>query len=155
MITKERIEKIIAPKLEEDGLFLVEILVTSTNSISVLIDSDHGVSIEKCIEVSRLIESTIDRDLEDFDLEVSSPGLGQPLKVFKQYQKSLNREVELLLTNGKKEIGKLVSAKTDGNEIEVNKMIKPEGKKRKEFVTEVTFYPFNAIKTTRIVVSFR
>jgi ribosome maturation factor RimP len=155
MITKERIEKVISPKLEQDNLFLVEISVSSANNISVLIDSDNGVSIDKCIEVSRLIESSIDREVEDFQLEVSSPGLGQPLKVFKQYQKNLNREVELLLTNGSKETGKLVSVNQEGVEIEVTKMVKPEGKKRKELLTETTFYPFIQIKTTRILVSFR
>jgi len=155
MITKERIGNIITPKLDQDGLFLVDVIVSSTNNISVLIDSVHGVSIEKCIEVSKLIESTLDRDVEDFELEVSSPGLGQPLKVLKQYVKNINREVELLLTNGKKETGKLIAVRETGIDIEVNSVIKPEGKKRKEVVTEVKSYLFSEIKTTKVVVSFR
>ena len=155
MITKEKIEKIIAPKLEQDGLFLVDILVSSTNNITVHVDSMQGVSIEKCIEISRLIESNLNRDIEDFELEVSSPGLGQPLKVLQQYEKNIDREVEILLANGKKETGKLVAVKPDGIDLEVSKMLKPEGKKRKELIAEVNYFPFTAIKTTRIVVSFR
>ncbi len=155
MITKERIESIINPKLQQDGLFLVDLVISSSNNITVLIDSEHGVSIDKCIEVNRLIESALDRDVEDFELEVSSPGLGQPLKVIQQYHKNINREVELILESGKKETGKLLAVRENGIDIEVSKAIKPEGKKRKEVINEVKSYLFIEIKTTRVVVSFR
>ena len=80
MITKEKILDIIQQKIEEDNYFIVEVDIKPGGRIVVLIDGDEGVSIDYCISISRLIEQSLDRDTEDFELEVSSPGLGQPLK---------------------------------------------------------------------------
>jgi ribosome maturation factor RimP len=155
MITKDQIEKIITPKIDEEGLFLVEVTVNSSNHISVFIDGDKGVTIDQCIELSRFIEQNLNRDEEDFDLDVSSAGLDLPLKVQKQYIKNIGRLVDIILTNGLKVRGNLIKANDTSIDLEVEKNIVVEGKKRKQLVTVIETYKYSDIKSTKIVVSFR
>ena len=93
-----------------DTMFIVDVTVGLGNAISVVIDSDEGLSIDKCIEMSRHIEHQFDREVEDFSLEVSSPGLTQPFKVLRQYQKYLGKEIEIVTGKGDKWTGILQSA---------------------------------------------
>ncbi len=155
MITKEQIEQIALPKIDEEGLFLVEITVSSSNHIVVLIDSEKGVSIDQCIVLSKHVEQNLNRDIEDFELDVASSGLGQPLKVLKQYIKNIGKDVDLVLLNGQKITGKLLEANKEGITVEVEKSVLVEGKKRKQLVTETLSLKYNEIKTTKVVVSFR
>jgi len=155
MITKEQIEQIALPKIDEEGLFLVEITVSSSNHIVVLIDSEKGVSIDQCIVLSKHIEQNLNRDIEDFELDVASSGLGQPLKVLKQYIKNIGKDVDLVLLNGQKITGKLLEANKEGITVEVEKSVLVEGKKRKQLVTETLSLKYTEIKTTKVVVSFR
>jgi len=155
MITKEQIEQIALPKIDEEGLFLVEITVSSSNHIVVLIDSEKGVSIDQCIVLSKHVEQNLNRDIEDFELDVASSGLGQPLKVLKQYIKNIGKDVDLVLLNGQKITGKLLEATTEGITVEVEKSVLVEGKKRKQLVTETLSLKYTEIKTTKVVVSFR
>lgn len=155
MITKEQIENIITPKIEEDGLFLVEVSIGSSNRISVFIDGDKGVTIDQCIDLSRFIEQNLNRDEEDFELDVSSAGLDLPLKVQRQYIKNMGQRVDVVLTNGQKLTGMLISAHESGIEMEVEKSVLVEGKKRKQLVTEIAAYKYADIKSTKIVISFR
>ena len=155
MITKEQIEQIAMPKIDEEDLFLVEITVSSSNHIVVLIDSEKGVSIDQCIVLSKHIEQNLNRDIEDFELDVASSGLGQPLKVLKQYIKNIGKDVDLVLLNGQKITGKLLEANKEGISIEVEKNVLVEGKKRKQLVKETVSLKYTEIKTTKVVVSFR
>jgi ribosome maturation factor RimP len=155
MIIKEQIEKIIAPKIEEDGLFLVEIAVSSSNHISVFIDGDKGVTIDQCIALSRFIEENINRDEEDYELDVSSAGLDLPLKVQRQYLKNIGRLVDIVLKDGQKKTGKLVTANDISIDLEVEKNVIIDGKKRKQLVTVKENINYSDIKSTKIVVSFR
>ncbi|MHC1703739.1 MAG: ribosome assembly cofactor RimP [Tenuifilaceae bacterium] len=155
MITKEQIEQIAMPKIDEEGLFLVEITVNSSNHIVVLIDSEKGVTIEQCIVLSKHIEQNLNRDIEDFELDVASSGLGQPLKVLKQYVKNIGQDVDLVLLNGQKITGKLLEANQEGISVEAEKNVLVEGKKRKQLVTETISLKYKEIKTTKVVVSFR
>lgn len=155
MITKEQIEQLVIPKINEEGLFLVEITISPSNHISVSVDGDKGVTIDQCIALSRHIEGNLDRDVEDFELEVSSSGLGQPLKVLRQYTKNINHDVDVVLKNGQKLSGKMVDANEEGISLEVTKNVLLEGKKRKQLVTEIVPLKYTEIKTTKVVVSFR
>ena len=83
MISTELVYSFIEEKLKEDDVFVVELKVSKSNQITVLIDSDSGVNISYCVDISRLIEGSLDREEEDFELEVSSPGVG-PFKVWRQ-----------------------------------------------------------------------
>ena len=92
-----------------EEMFIVDITVGTGNSIEVLVDSDKGISIEDCVKINRHIEQNLDRDVEDFSLEVSSPGLTQPFKHLRQYQKNIGKKVELVARSGEKEEGILKS----------------------------------------------
>ena len=155
MITKEQIEQLITPKINEEDIFLVEVAVSSSNQISVFIDGDKGVTIDQCIALSRFIEQSFNRDEEDYELDVSSAGLDLPLKVQRQYIKNIGRSVDIVLTGGQKFSGKLISANDEGIELEVEKNMLLEGKKKKQLVTKVLPLKYTDIKSTKIVVSFR
>ena len=98
MIEKKQIEDIVAGKIADTDLFLVDVKIDTQNNITVVLDSPEGISIDACVVMSQYIESQLDRESEDFALEVSSPGVGQPLKVLQQYTKILNGTIEIMLT---------------------------------------------------------
>jgi ribosome maturation factor RimP len=155
MISKEIVQGIIQSRIDEEGLFLVDITVTSLNQISVSVDGNNGVTIDQCIALSREIEQNLDREVEDYELEVSSAGLGQPLQVLKQYFKNISREVDVVLKNGQKLNGKMVDATNEGISLEITNILVVEGKKKKQLVTEIVPFKYEEIKTTKVVVSFR
>ena len=105
MIEKIKILELVNQHLEGTDKFLVNLKITPDNRIYVDIDGDNGVTIDDCIELSRAIESSLDRNEEDFALDVSSAGADQPLKMKRQYTKNLGREVEALAADGEKTIG--------------------------------------------------
>ena len=95
----EEIKHLIEPILTEHHLFLVELKISKDNVIEVFVDALEGVNIQTCIAVSREIESSLNRDEEDFELTVSSAGIGYPFKVEQQYQKNLGKSVEIKLND--------------------------------------------------------
>lgn len=158
MINKKKIEELALERIEEldKDLFIVEISISASNSIRVEIDSAFGnVAIEDCISVSRNIEHNLDREEQDFELQVSSPGLDKPFRVVQQYKKNVGREVKLTPVNGVKLEGVLKSADDNGVVIETTRKERLEGKKKK--VTVVEEHPFNydEIKETKIVITFK
>lgn len=155
MITKELVHNIISSKVEEEGLFVVEITVSATNQISIFIDGDKGVTIDQCIAISRFVEQNLDRDVEDYELDVSSAGLDLPLKVARQYIKNIGRNVDIVSKNGQKLTGKIVAANNESFDAEVAKDVLVEGKKRKQKIISLENFKYTDIKSTKIVVSFR
>lgn len=145
-------QKVTALISDEPGVFLVEIRIKPTNNVKIFIDADEGVSIDKLVHYNRKLY----RDLEetnffpggDFSLEISSPGLDEPLKLHRQYRKNIGRFVEVTRKDGIKTEGKLVTA--DENEIVVEE---EKGKnKKKEMITHII--SFDNIKTTKIQIKF-
>jgi len=154
MITSSLIKDLISNTIATGELYIVEISVAPGNRINVLIDSLKGASIDDCVLVSRSIESQIDREVEDFELEVSTPGLTQPFKVMQQYQKNVGREVEVLLKNGQKQTGKLLHIENNYMTLEIQKKVKLEGKKRPEWITEEQKLDLSEVKSTKLVINF-
>jgi len=154
MITSDLIRDIVSNFIGDSELFMVEISVNPGNKIVVLIDSVKGVSIGECTRLSRTIEQHFDREVEDFELEVSSPGLSNPFRVIRQYQKNIGREVEVILKTGQKLTGKLISVENDTFCIEAQKKVRLEGKKRPELINEQLSFMFNDVKTTKLVINF-
>lgn len=136
-----------------DTTFIVDISVGPGNAISVIIDSDEGLSIDKCIEMSRHIEHQFDREVEDFSLEVSSPGLTQPFKVLRQFLKNLEKEVEIVTAKGDKITGILKSAGEESFVVETSNNIKVDGKKTVELKT--VEFSLHEIKTVKPVITFK
>jgi len=148
MISKKDIESIVNDYLGEGDKFMVEVFVNKANVINVLVDGDDGISINECVKVSRQIESRYDRDVEDYELKVSSPGLDRPFKLFRQYRKYVGKKIEVLTKEDKKEIGVLKSLTEKLIELEVL-----VGKKKKE--KEIMTIPFDDILETKAVISFK
>ena len=154
MIDKKIITEVVEKEIAETDLFLVEISVSTSNAISVMIDSMNGVPISTCIELSRAIEKHFDRDVEDFELQVASAGIGQPFQVIQQYHKNIGREVEVLTTDGTKKKGKLITVGENEIEIEVEEMVKVEGKKKKQLLVSKLSFSFDQIKSTKDIITF-
>ncbi len=152
MISKEVIQRMVEDKLT-DTMFIVDISVGLGNAISIVIDSDHGLSIDDCIAMSRHIEHQFDREVEDFSLEVSSPGLTQPFKVLRQFLKNLEKEVEIVTGKGDKIVGILKSANEKSFFVETTSNIKADGKKVVEIKT--IEFPLHEIKTVKPVITFK
>jgi ribosome maturation factor RimP len=151
MITKEKVQCLVEEVLLPDQ-FVVDVTVGLGNSILVFVDSDTGISVGECVEISRHIEHSLDREVEDFSLEVSSPGLSGPFKVLRQYLKNIGREVEVVAKSGEKHKGILISANSAGFELEIVVKEKVDGKKVE--TTKSSTYDFDQIKTVKIVISF-
>jgi len=152
MISKDKIQYLVDEILSED-MFIVDITVGSGNSIAVSVDSDSGMSIDKCVGISRLIEHSLDRDTEDFSLEVSSPGLTQPFRVLRQYQKNIGQKIEVVSSKGEKQEGILKSFNQEGFEMEVAVKEKVNGNKTQNIKSVI--YSFDQIKTVKLVISFK
>jgi ribosome maturation factor RimP len=147
----ETVQKLLLPLLPED-VFLVEIKIKPINNIKIYLDADTGLGIEKCIKINRALykimeEMAIYPD-GDFSLEVSSPGVDEPLKLHRQYVKNMGREVEVLLNNEEKKTGKLINVTEADISIEFT-----EGKNKKAVVHQLTI-PFADIKETIVLIKF-
>jgi ribosome maturation factor RimP len=154
MITKEQIQHLVENILDPKRQFLVDISVKPGNKIGVAVDNFEGISLDECAEISRKIEAGLDSKNEDFELEVSSPGLTQPFLVIQQYKKNINREVDVLLKNGIKIKVRLISVEENGITVETRKEVKSGKKKKKEAIIENQFIEFEHIKSTKIILPF-
>src|SRR4051812_49413733 len=154
MITIDVIKKLAEEKLAEAGNFIVDISVKPGNKIVVLLDNDKGVSIADCVAMSRHIEFNLDREKDDFELNVMSPGLSEPFKILRQYQKNIGKRVDVLTKENKKLTGKLLTATEAGIVLETKSKEKIEGKKTKQEVINNINLTFNQIKETKVVILF-
>jgi ribosome maturation factor RimP len=155
MISEEQILKLVKEKLQETDNFIVDVKVNTGNKIIVEIDNDKGISIEDCVKVSRFLEDNLDREKEDFELQVSSPGLNKPFKILRQYIKNIGRNVEVVMSNGEKLEGKLLSANEEAVVLELEKKVKDEKTKKKKTIKEAVKIDFDQIKETKIIISFK
>lgn len=158
MISKTRVEELINERIAEldNGLFVVELSISSSNVITVELDKHvGGVSVEDCMSVSRNIEHNLDRERQDFELNVSSAGLDRPLRVLPQYKKNIGRTVKVVRQDGVKLEGALVAVTEEKIILENSRKEKAEGKKKKEVIVEQHELPFSNIKETKIVISFK
>lgn len=154
MIDKEKILNLVKEKLEE-SMFLVDVSVNTSNVIHVEIDSFSGLSIDQCVALSRHIESNLDRESDDFELQVSSPGAGLPFKVKEQYLKNTGRELEITLKDGIVLKGLLVEANEEEILIETSAKEKPEGSNKKVLVTRTNRVAYDDIQRARVIISFK
>jgi ribosome maturation factor RimP len=155
MIAEKHIRELAEERLATFDGFIVELSVGTGNAIKLLIDADHSISISECMSVSRNIEHNLDREEEDFSLEVSSAGLDQPFKHIRQYQKNIGRSVKVLDNEDLTHEGELV--KVDENEfmIRSRKKERIEGRKAKQWVETEQVFNYNEVKQTKVVISFK
>ena len=155
MIEKAVVTQLVEEHLQASNPYLVDVKIKPGNYIVVEIDSDDSVSIDDCVALSQYIEAHLDRDVEDYELEVGSAGITSPFKVLRQYQKNIGNEVEMMLKSGSKKVGVLTAVDLSGATISVEKKVKPEGAKRPVMVTEEENYPFEEIKYTKYLIRFK
>jgi len=149
----QAIEQMIQDLLAVDpAYFLVEIKIKPTNNVKIFIDGDQGVTIEKCISWNRALYRKLEETNlfpnGDFSLEVSSPGVDEPLKLFRQYKKNIGRSVEVILKDGMKITGKMIDVQETAITVEETK-----GKNKKKEVLQHIFQ-FDNIKSTKIQTVF-
>lgn len=150
----EDLKTIATPILESKGLFLVDLKISRNNVIELFVDALDGVNIQTCMDVSREIESHLDRDTEDFELTVSSAGIGYPFKVDGQFQKNLNKEVEAKLQDNTKLNGILKAFDADSVTIEYEEKKTVEGSKKKVPVKSDKTIKREEIKEIKDVIKF-
>lgn len=154
MISKEIVENIVKRKIEGTDIYIVDISISPSNKITIEIDKPDGIYINDCLEISREVESNLDRSIEDFELMVSSPGIDQPFKILKQYQKYIGKKVSTKTFNNKKITGVLEDA--NETQIIISETVKEKipGKTKKITVKKEHIIPFNEIKETKLVITF-
>ena len=157
MIDKQIVWDLAEERIAEHDpkLYIVELTIASGNKILVEIDNEKGgVSIEDCIAVSRNIEHNLDRETEDFSLEVSSAGLSQPFRVYKQYVKNIGKTVKVVgVEHGNNAEGILREVSETGIILEKTFKKRLENKKKKVEVTEEYVFKFDEIKETKLVIT--
>ena len=155
MITEKKIRELTEEKIKGTDRFIVSVKVSTAKKIEVLLDGLTNIAINDCIEISRFIESSLDRENEDFELMVSSAGIDQPFTVEKQYQKNIGRELIVLKKDGLKVKGVLVAYEPETSIlIESEKIIKNE-KNKKQTIKEHITIPLQEIKESKLILSFK
>lgn len=150
MIDRDFIKKLATEFVAGNDLFLVDIKVTTGNRITVLADKPGGITIDECVALSRHIEGNLDREKDDFELQVSSPGLGSPFVVRQQFEMNIGKKVEVSLPDGKKIKGILKSLSDNGFDLETEK--REKGMKKE---TLLVSFGFDDVRSVKIVITFK
>ena len=153
MINGLEIKKVVEKKINEIGGFLVDLKVSSSNVISLSFDKMEGVNFDDCLKITKFIEENFDRDIEDYELNVSSAGLANPFKVEQQYIKNIGKTVNILLVNGERKSGKILSYDNKNLKIEVQKK-KKETNKNNTAKHEIII-PQSDIKETKLKIKWK
>jgi len=148
MIAKEEIRKVVEPKIKELDGFFVDLKVNTANAITLFFDRMDGVQVEHCLVISKHIEEHFDREVEDYELTVCSAGLDNPFMVDQQYHKYNGKEVSVLLTNGRRQKGIILSYENDVLTLEV-------AKKKKQRIIQEVVIPKGEIKETKLKINFK
>ncbi|MDO8951900.1 MAG: ribosome assembly cofactor RimP [Draconibacterium sp.] len=154
MIDKSIVKKLVEEMLD-DKMFLVEITVNQRNVINVFVDSYDGLTIEQCISISRHVEHSFDREEEDFELQVSSPGLSEKFKVKEQFYKYIGREIEVVTVSDVELEGVIQSATEEEIVLETSARELVEGQKKKQLVVKQHHLKYDEIKSAKAVISFK
>ncbi len=154
MAVEDMIRKFVSRKINGTDCFIVDIKVSQDNNAKVFIDSDEGITIDKCAEVNRYLRNKLEEEGIDYGLQVSSPGITEPLKVERQYYKYIGERVEVRTKKGGRKKGKLLSVDHDQIVVEEKKRKKQGKKKLDAFKTKEFTIPFEDIKSTRLILKF-
>lgn len=155
MIEKALVEQAVSRALEGSDMFLVDLTVSADNRIVVEVDSMKPMDIDSCAQLSRRIEESLNRDEEDFELEVGSAGLTSPFKVKAQFDKNIGNEVEVLTRDGRKFSGKLTEAGDETFTVEVARKVKKEGAKRPVVELQSETMAYGDAKSVKYVINFK
>lgn len=155
MIDKNVVKALVEEWLKDKEYFLVDLNISPDDKITVEIDHADGVWIEDCAKLSQYIEDHLNRDEEDYELEVGSAGLGQPFKVARQYEIFVGEPVEVLDADGKKTRGVLKSVSGCDFIVTVSEKVKVEGKKRPVMMDVDHDFNMDTVKYTKYLINFK
>ena len=152
---EEKVKELLSQVLEDNpSLFLIDLSIDSNYAIKIIIDGDQGVTVEDCIAVSRGIEHNLDREEQDFSLEVASYGASEPLKLVRQYKKNIGRKLEVVLQDNQKIEAKLAAADMEQITLQWKaREPKPVGK-GKVTVNKETKVAYKDIKKASVMITF-
>lgn len=155
MVLKDRVKELLQVALDErPSLFLIDFIIGADNNIEVIVDGDQGVNVEDCIAISRAIEHNLDREEEDFSLQVMSAGVSEGLKHLRQYKKNVGRKLKVKKDNNEIVEGELQSA-TDESIILTWKAREPKPVgKGKITVTKEACIPYSEIREAKVMITF-
>jgi len=148
-MTVNEITRLVNEHLAGTDMFLVEVFIKSINRIFIFIDGDHGVKISDCVKLSRFVESQYDRETTDFELNVSSAGADQPIRLPRQYLKNIGRSLQVKLSEENTITGKLEAIDEKGITL-----VTP-GDKKKKTAPETLNLTFEEIIESKIIISFK
>lgn len=155
MSFKERVQHLLETALNErSDLFLIDLKIGEGNKINVVIDGDNGVNLQDCIDVSRAIEHNLDREEEDFSLEVASAGASSPLQLVRQYRKNLGRKLKVKMNSGEVLEAEITAASDDNITLEWKTREPKKVGKGKETVIKQEVLPYSEIKEATVIISF-
>ncbi len=155
MIDKNQIAEIVEKEIAGTDIFLVDVSVTKDNVVTVELDSRSGLDIDTCARITRSIESQVDREIEDYELEVGSAGLTAPFKVVAQYEKNIGNDIEVLTRDGRKLTGRLAAVNAPSFTLEVTRKVKEPGAKRPTLVTEPVELSMDNVKKACCLIDFK
>jgi len=147
MIEKETIKRIVEEYKKDSDIFIVAVKISSANRITLLVDTQEGITIDECASLHRFIESKLDRNAEDYELQISSPGLDMPFVVLEQYYKNEGKKIEITDDEGSKYTGTLKNVTNGGFELVTE--VKTKGKTREQ--KDISFN-FDRVKSARIIL---
>ena len=152
---RERVTQLLNQALDKNpSLFLIDLSISEGNHIKVILDGDEGVALKDCIAVSREIEHNLDREEEDFSLEVASAGVSEPLSIPRQFKKNVGRKLKVKVQDGEPIEGALVSANDDEIRLEwKTREPKPVGK-GKVTVQKEAVLPYKDIVEAKVMIKF-
>lgn len=155
MINKIEIEKMVKEFMNGTELFLVAVRISSSGKITILADRKEGITIDECVAMSRFIEKNLNRDDEDYELQVSSPGLDMPFLVKQQYYKNEGRRIEVVDSAGKKYSGVLRNVTEGGFELQTEVKTEIKGKGERMIVNKEISFNYDQVKSAREIVTFK
>ena len=148
MLQISEIQTLAQELITNPELFVIDITMSPSNDICVVLDSDSSVSVDDCVALSRAMSSRIDEITDDYSLVVTSAGIGQPLRCLRQYRKLVGGSVEVVLADGTKILATLDAADENGITVSYQEKVAVEGKKRKQLVDVVRTYAYDQIRST-------
>lgn len=152
---REKVAQLLERALEDNrSLFLIDLNISATNQIRVVLDGDNGVTVDDCIAISRAIEQGLDREENDFSLEVMSAGVSEPLILPRQYKKNIGRKLKIKTNDGQKIEGELTAANDNACTLQWSaREPKPVGKGKVTVQKEATV-PYNDIMEAKVKITF-
>ncbi len=151
----KEIQAVVEEALNGTDMFVVDCTITPDNTIDLTVDSDTSVSIDACAMINRAVGDAFDRDVEDYSLTVASAGIGEPLKLVRQYKKLVGESVEVLLKSGVKILATLDEVTDEAITVSYDEAVVVEGKKKKQIQRTTHSYTYDEIKWTKEYLDYK